>query len=313
VSSQSFKTPVLFIVFNRLSTTKRVFEVIKQRKPTRLYIAADGPRTSVPEDKLKCAEVRDFIDNSIDWECEVFRFYRDENVGVDYGISGAISWFFEHEEEGILLEDDCLPDPSFFTYCATLLEKYRYDERVFTISGNNFMFGKQVGNASYFFSRYAHIQGWATWRRAWNHYDVSMSNFSEFLQTGQLRNIFNDIFIEKLWKLKLTSVFNQANKAHVTYHFAWNYNMMCQNALCAVPNKNLISIIGFGPDATHSNDSKSKFSSQETYALTEILDPDFIIADVKADRFLFYSIFFPVLNPRAFIQRIISLIKSTLK
>ena len=313
MTNRGFDTPVLFIVFNRLSTTKKVFEAIRQRKPVKLYIAADGPRKNVDGDSHKCMEVRNYIDANIDWDCQVTRLYRDENVGVDYGISKAISWFFENEEEGIILEDDCLPDPSFFDFCANLLMVYRNDERVFVVSGNNFMFGKQVGSASYFFSRYAHIQGWATWRRAWKFYDVSMKNYPEFIKTNQLKNIFNDNVITSLWKLKLNTIYKQADKSQVTYHFAWNYNMMCQNSLCVVPNENLISIIGFGPDATHSTDSKSKFSSQSTQSINHISHPEFIIADIKADTFLFYSIFFPVLNPRSFIQRVISLIKSKLK
>src|SRR5882762_10017668 len=146
-----FTTPVLFLIFNRPETTRRVMEAIRKIRPKKLYIAADGPRPDREDDVDKCREVRE-IASVIDWDCDVTKLFRKENLGCGKGPSSAITWFFEHETEGIILEDDCLPSPSFFSFCAELLERYRYDTRIMEIGGNNFEKGISTGKDSYFFS-----------------------------------------------------------------------------------------------------------------------------------------------------------------
>lgn len=173
----TLSTPVLFVVFNRPETTSRVFNSIRNARPARLYVAADGPRAMREGEAQRCVEVRR-IASAVDWPCEVRTLFRDENIGCRRSVSGAISWFFEHEPEGIILEDDCLPDASFFSYCATLLERYRIEPRVMAITGNNFQPSMEGYSASYYYSIYNHVWGWASWRRAWALYDADMGQFT---------------------------------------------------------------------------------------------------------------------------------------
>jgi hypothetical protein len=172
-----FKTPILFLVFNRPETTKFVFESIRSVKPAKLYICADGPRPNVENDKIHCSAVRKIVSN-IDWECEVKTLFRIENKGCGKGVSEAITWFFSNEEEGIILEDDCLPNDSFFYYCSDLLDKYRFDTRIMHIGANNFLDDTISVENDIYFSSISHIWGWATWKRAWDSYDFKLQNYT---------------------------------------------------------------------------------------------------------------------------------------
>ena len=173
------QTALLFLVFNRPDTTTQVFKKIRQAKPPRLYVASDGPRDGNSDDKKKVTKVRE-IATKVDWPCEVKTLFRDKNLGCKKGVSTAITWFFEHEEQGIILEDDCVPNLDFFTFCENLLQRYDKDERISTITGNNFQDGKWRGNASYYFSKYNHCWGWATWRRSWKNYDGDIKFWSKW-------------------------------------------------------------------------------------------------------------------------------------
>ena len=155
------ETPVLFLVFNRPDTTAQVFEAIRQAKPPRLYVASDGAREDKEGELEKVKQVREIV-SQVDWNCEVKTLFRDKNLGCKIAVSSAIDWFFEQEEMGIILEDDCLPHPTFFRFCQELLERYRDDERIGMISGNNFQFGRKCTDYSYYFSMYSHIWGWAS-------------------------------------------------------------------------------------------------------------------------------------------------------
>ena len=151
----TLQAPALFLVFNRPDTTARVFEALRAARPARLYVAADGPRPNREGEAARCDDVRR-IATQVDWPCKVTTLFRDRNLGCRIGVSTAIDWFFEHEEEGIVLEDDCLPSTSFFPYCAELLARYRHDERVMCVSGDNFQLGREVTQYSYYFSRNIH-------------------------------------------------------------------------------------------------------------------------------------------------------------
>ncbi len=187
-----FDVPILLLAFNRPNQTRRVFDAIKAIQPTKFYFAADGPREGRAEEAILCQTVRTSILENIDWDCEVKTLFRDKNLGCKYAVSSAISWFFENEPEGIILEDDCLPDASFFPFCAELLEKYRHDDRIMMISGDNYQKDKLRTDYSYYFTRYNQIWGWASWRRVWNLYDVEMKLLPEILEKGYLYDIFKD-------------------------------------------------------------------------------------------------------------------------
>jgi hypothetical protein len=172
-----FDTPILYLIFNRPDLVEVTFSAICEIKPKKLFIAADGPRLDNLDDVLNCMLARQYVLSKIDWECDVKTLFRDTNFGCGIAVSSAISWFFEDVEEGIILEDDCLADKSFFNFCALLLNKYRSNHKIFHINGSNHQFGIKRGCSDYYFSVYPHVWGWATWKRAWNFYDYKMCNF----------------------------------------------------------------------------------------------------------------------------------------
>ena len=173
------QTALLFLIFNRLDTTALVFEKIRQAKPPRLYIAADGPREDNNDDRNKIVKVRE-IATKVDWPCEVKTLFRDKNLGCKKAISTAINWFFENEEQGIILEDDHSPSEDFFVLCDDLLERYKYSETVFCISGNNVLNERLSYKESYYFTSYFQGTGWASWSRAWKHSSLDIKFWPNF-------------------------------------------------------------------------------------------------------------------------------------
>jgi len=275
-------TPVLFLVFNRPETTSKVFETIQQAKPPRLYVAADGPREKIKGEVGKARRVRE-IATQVDWECEVKTLFRDENLGCKVAVSSAIDWFFENEEEGIILEDDCVPHPSFFPFCQELLDRYRNDERISMIGGINFQFGQKRGLASYYFSKYNHIWGWASWRRSWEDYDVSMQKWPILRDTNWLTGYLKSWSMARFWSRRFEKAY--AGKID-TWDYQWFLACWVASRLTIVPNTNLISNIGMHDEATHTTNKKSKLADMKTEALTfPLCHPTHIFCDKKADTF----------------------------
>ena len=193
-----------------------------------MFVAADGPRDNIAGEKEKCAKVRTIIEK-IDWDCDIKTLFRKKNLGCKKAVSSAIDWFFEHEEYGIILEDDCVPNESFFGFCEIMLNKYKDDERVGMVSGNNFLFNKNnLNNHSYYFSRYTHIWGWATWRRSWKKYDVSMSAWPEYKKSGMLKNKFNNRISEYYW----SDIFSKVYAGNIdTWDYQWMFINFLNNSL----------------------------------------------------------------------------------
>lgn len=243
------KSAVLFIVFNRPDTTQKVFDAIRSAKPKKLYIAADGPRVGNIRDLSRCKEVRDIVYH-IDWPCEVFKLFRDNNLGTKYGIAEAINWFFSNEEEGIILEDDVLPMPSFFQFCDEMLDYYRNSPMVSIISGNNNISPYCVSNESYFFSKYAFLWGWATWRRAWQYFDITMDKWPNWKDSDAFKILSDDNrYYYHHWKSLLDDVYKE--KINTCWDYQWLFNHWQNGFLSVIPKNNLIKNIGFGDDATH--------------------------------------------------------------
>ncbi len=286
-----FSAPVLFVIFNRPDTTARVFQVIRQAKPARLYIAADGPREDKPGEGLKVQEVRAYVMGNIDWECEVKTLFRDKNAGCKRAVSGAINWFFENEEEGIILEDDCLPDVSFFRFCMELLEKYRHNERVMMISGNNFQSGAACSH-SYYFSKYGGIWGWASWRRAWLHYDVNMRRWPQVLGQGALN--MADPPERLYWRRYFDLAFSGRLN---TWDYQWIFTCWMMKGLSVMPAINLVSNIGFGQDSTHTKKGDHYVVALPKEGLSfPLRHPEDVAVDRRADivtRDLFYRLSVP--------------------
>lgn len=276
------RTPVAFIIFNRPDTTQRVFEAIRQAQPSKLLVIADGPRQDRLGEAEKCDAVRAIVEQ-VDWECQVFKNYSEVNLGCKRRVASGLDWVFETVEEAIILEDDCLPHPTFFRFCEELLEYYRDDKRVMTISGNNFQFGRNSTEYSYYFSRYNHIWGWATWRRAWKYYDVTMKAWESLRETNWLYSFLGNQLVAKHWH----RVFQQAFEGRIdTWDYAWTFTCWSQNALSILPRVNLVSNIGFGLEATHTKEAQSQFSNMPTFRLDFPLRyPELMIKNFDADRF----------------------------
>src|SRR3989344_3825023 len=279
-----FNTPILFLIFNRPDKTKRVFEEIRKRRPTRLFVAGDGPRIDRPADIELCREARD-IATTIDWPCEVHTLFREENLGCKYGPAGAFDWFFENVEEGIILEDDDLPVPSFFTFCATMLEKYRDDPRVMHIGGVNLQQNNKdfTCEESYYFSRMANIWGWASWRRAWKFYDVEVRRWPEVKEKKLLYDIFDNGLAAYTLGKKFQLYYERKLPA---YDGPWTFACLVNKGLCIYPRYNLISNIGYGLDATNLTVSDFMWDNQPTQPMQfPIIHPRTIKLDQDAEAY----------------------------
>ncbi|MBB4803681.1 hypothetical protein HNP37_003756 [Flavobacterium nitrogenifigens] len=245
--TQDLKTPVLFLVFNRLDTTIQVFESIRQAKPPKLYIAADGARESVKDETDKVNQVRDYVTANIDWDCEVKTLFREKNLGCKIAVSSAIDWFFENEEMGIIVEDDCLPTLSFFWFCEKMLNEHRNDERIMMISGTNYFLDiRDTINNDYFYSRHFTIWGWATWRRAWGKYDVKMQTWRKEVQPEDLKFVSDRMYVVKHFEKMFDLIYNNTLN---TWDIQWVYTCLFNYGLCLTPSINMIHNIGV--DGTH--------------------------------------------------------------
>lgn len=259
----SFATPIVFIIFNRPEPTQIVFEAIRKQKPKTLFIIADGPRAHEPADIEKVKNTRQIVEY-VDWDCDVHRLYAETNMGLKSRVSSGITQVFDVVEDAIILEDDCLPSDSFFTFCADLLERYRHNEQIMMISGDNFVERLSPKQYSYFFSIYPTIWGWATWRRAWAKYDIEMTDW----QKGNAQAmIAKHIGVPKHFE-HLASLFDRTlNNEFHTWDYQWAYSCLLEGGLTIIPSYNLITNIGFNADATHTNSLLSMISNLPRYEL----------------------------------------------
>ena len=309
MSNYQLKTPVAFIIFNRPETTKKVFAEIAKARPIKLLVIADGPRADHPDDAEKCAAVRAIIDG-VDWECEVLKNYSDVNLGCKHRVSSGLDWVFDTVDEAIILEDDCLPHPTFFRFCEELLEKYRDDKRIAMISGDNFQFGRKRNEYSYYFSRYPHIWGWASWRRALDNYDVDMKIWPEIRDGGWLEDLLGNKRSVWYWKY----IFENVYKGKIdTWDYQWTFSCWIQSALTIIPNVNLVSNIGFDPESLHTTE-KNKFSNMKTDPITfPISHPSYILRDSAADNITEKIIFSGQPFLKRGIIKLIQIIKGAIK
>lgn len=245
------KTPVAFIIFNRPERTARVFAEIAKARPAKLLVVADGPRADREGEAEACRATRAIIDR-VDWPCEVLRNFVETNLGCKRRVSSGLDWVFEQVEEAIILEDDCLPDQSFFPFCEELLARFRDDERVSMICGSNFQRGKRRSPYSYFFGLHVTVWGWASWRRVWRHYDVEMKRWPELRDTNWLSDLLQNPVALKYW----SEVFDDTYRGlHDTWDWQLFFSWWSEGMLAAIPDRNLVSNIGFGDAATRTRDS----------------------------------------------------------
>lgn len=278
----ALNTPVLFLIFNRPETTRLVFEAIRKVKPKQLFIAADGPRANKEGEAEKCLQTRLIVEN-IDWDCSVKTLFRDKNMGCGKAVSGAISWFFEHVEEGIILEDDCLPNNSFFEYCATMLDYYRNNEKVMFISGDSALSEKFADpkNETYYFSAIPRVWGWATWKKCWDSYIFDFSKTSSYSFHKKLKNYFDDKRMINFWRW---TFFRMQHQDIDTWDYQWGFSIWMKNGLAVTPFVNMISNIGFGTDATHTTgDEESTRNNLPVYEIESIIHPQTIKQNKELD------------------------------
>lgn len=286
--------PVAFLIFNRPDTTMRVFEEIRRARPPKLLVVADGPRAEKLGEPEKCQAARTIID-TVDWPCEVLKNYSETNLGCKIRVSSGLDWVFKQVEEAIILEDDCLPHPSFFRFCEELLAKYRRDERISMISGANFQFGHHMLKASYYFSRYNHIWGWASWRRAWEKYDRDVKSWPEIRDAGWLESVIFDRDERMFW----TDTFQAVYEGKIdTWDHQWNLVSFYNNTISIIPSVNLISNIGFGIDATHTR-GISQYANMPSVSMSfPLIHPNIYLPYYKADRFTAENMFLPSMTKR---------------
>ena len=271
--------PVLFLVFNRPDTTKRVFDAIRQYQPQQLFIAADGPRSSRVGESELCEETR-AIASAVDWDCAVKTLFRQENLGCRNAVSQGISWFFSSVDQGIILEDDCLHDASFFSFCEQMLERYSADSKVGHVSGNNFLPRDSATSGTYRFSAINHIWGWATWSRAWRLYDVDLKN-RQSLSDSCLKGLLGEAQENReYWKDKFE---RSSSGALDTWDYQWTFTLWLNGMLSITPEKNLVTNLGFDSRATHTTASDASGANLKLESLMSVIHPSCLLADFDAD------------------------------
>lgn len=279
--NKNFDVPILLLTFNRLETLKKTFAQIKKIKPSKLYISSDGSRNE--KELIQVNEVRLFLENEIDWECEVLKIYQDTNLGCKLAVSKAITKFFSHEKMGIVLEDDCLPSLSFFPYCKQLLELYKDDERIYSISGYNQQNFWPTKAGDYFFSKLGNCWGWASWRRCWLDYDVNIKDFKKFVDEDGFKNSLG----KDLGKIKENMIREGVIRGKAdSWALQWGYLRHKNSGLTCIPNKSLIENIGFGSQATHTTglNPHGASANEISFPLKENL---FVVADESYDNLIF--------------------------
>ena len=242
------KAAVVFLVYNRPELTRRVFERIKNARPDQLFVVCDGPKSNVIEDVERVRCVRALLEDGVDWPCEFHREYAEHNMGCRARVASGLNWAFGQVEDAIILEDDCLPDASFFPFCNALLDRYRNDPRIMQIGGTNFAASHISCRESYWPSKHAPIWGWATWSRAWRLYDFTMRSWGDRFET--LRDSFANAWEREFWLSDWNRIRGNIEQA-TTWDVMWAFTLRAVGGLSLLPSENLIENIGVGSDSTH--------------------------------------------------------------
>lgn len=304
----TFDVPILFLVFNRPETTARVFEKIKEIKPRRLFIAADGPREGREGEKEKCEAVRDLVLKNIDWPCEAKTLFRAQNLGCGKAVSGGISWFFEHVDEGIILEDDTLPAHSFFEFCKILLDRYRNADKVKMIGGSNYSNREIECKSTYYFTAFPHIWGWATWKRTWDEYDFTLNSIREDEVRGLLRKYFQSREVINSWVNNYDIV---KDGKTFPWDFQLGFSILKNGGFNIVSATNIVTNIGFGAEATHTTSENDELANATLTEVSHIVHPEKITIDKIQDGYTEMKVaesLKPKSSVRKFINKVASMI-----
>lgn len=278
-------SPLLFIIFNRKDIALRTLAEIRKARPKTLYIAGDGARLKRADENTLVNQTRKAVLEAIDWDCKVHTLFQNKNLGCGPGVFSAINWFLKHEKYGVILEDDCVPLPSFFTYCDELLERYEDDDRIAGITGFNPLKREISGDSSYYFSKYMENWGWATWRRAWKHMEIHM----DWLGSKQENDIVSNAgFLAKdvaSWRHGIELIKKEKINS---WDIQWSFTVASQNQLTIYPKYNLISNIGFGDQATHTGELSPLLNFQANRNLEqELVHPQYVVPNYEFDRAIY--------------------------
>ncbi len=290
--------PIALVIFNRPESVRRSFARIRAAQPSKLFVISDAARPDCEGEEELVAQSRE-IAQQVDWPCQVRKIYATENLGCDRRIASGITEAFDEVDRLIVIEDDCVADSSFFGYCQELLQKYQHDQRVMAVSGNNFQQGIRRTESSYYFSKYPHCWGWATWRRAWQHFDLQMTGWPQFRDQGHLASVCSSKAEVEYWIKMLDRVYNGQVKS---WAYPWTLACWMQHGLTALPEVNLVSNIGFGITATHTNDRQQETADLQVESLGEIVHPQWVFRHVEADAYTDETVFRP--NRRRLISRV---------
>ena len=265
-------TPVLLITFNRPDLTRQVLEALRKSRPQRLFVFQDGARSGNDADRQLCGEVRQAVEEMVDWPCQLEKYYSEVNLGCGPGPASAISWFLDHCDEGIILEDDAVPHSDFFVFATELLERYRDDDSVMAI-GSMQLEGRRYGDGSYYFSKMNHtLCAWATWRRAWQYFDIGLKDFSRRDLSRVLRHYGARLREREYWCARLDEIHKDG-----LHNSSWDQQFWMsiwrRGGKGIIPNVNLCSNVGFGAGATHTWKKKSPVARQKTHSIMPLVHP----------------------------------------
>lgn len=272
-------TAVAIFIYKRPENLEAIISVLKEFHPARILLIADGPKNK--SEALVVKNTREKIESLIDWPCQVYKNYSLVNMGLKERFKTGIDWVFNHCDKAIFIEDDCIPNYTFFEFCTELLEKYIDDKRVMTISGNNFEFGKGKSKDSYHFSQYPHVWGWATWKRAWADYDSDISDWPSLRNTPWLRIVLGGFIISKFWKYIFDRLY--ASKIN-TWDYQLAYASWKTGSLHIVPSINLVSNVGYGRESTNIKHKNKTLYVPARPIHFPLIHPKQIIANKEADR-----------------------------
>ena len=276
----TLEIPVVYCTFNRLDCTKQSFERIKNNKPQKLYLVSDGPRSHVEGEKEKVEEVRNYIMENIDWDCEVHTNFAEENMGCGKRMSSGITWAFDHEKWAIIIEDDCLVNTSFFRFCQELLIRYENNDQIGVISGYRTIVGEET-TYSYFFSGFAEIWGWATWKRVWEKYDFDMKQWKNRKITKHMKEMMNKTAQES-YRCLFDWVYNHQLD---TWDYQLQYQVFMNEWLAVKPRQSMVQNVGFGDDATHTMDLPEEIVTDRSWEMEfPLKHPDKIERNTEYDK-----------------------------
>jgi hypothetical protein len=253
------ETPVALFVYHRPDLTRRVLETVRAARPTQLLVVADGPSPQQPDDARLCRETQDVL-GGVDWPCRLRTHFSTSNLGVPQRLATGLDWVFSQVPEAIVLEDDCIPDATFFRFCSELLTRYRDEQRVYMVRGSNFLAGRRLEPSSYYFSRFFNIWGWATWARAWRHFDVNMKRWPECRDSGWLERVLPQRMVPQM-----RNIFDETHAGRLPeWSFPWQFAGLLHNAVAATPSTNLVTNAGFGTGASYFRDPHHHYARLRT-------------------------------------------------